>query len=67
MVHDWLRAWVENSQSESSIKEETLKILDEAKAIRASLDDDNAQKEYDEVRFSTISALKDRRWTWANS
>jgi hypothetical protein len=59
MVHDWLRAWVENSQSESSIKEETLKILDEAKAIRASLDDDNAQKEYDEVRFSTISALKD--------
>ncbi len=56
---DMLRTWVENSQTNDAIKEETLRVLDEAKRIRASLSSENAQQEYDEVRLSTISALKD--------
>jgi hypothetical protein len=58
-LSEFLKNQVQQSQSSDSIKEETAKILDEAKEIRARLDNDDAQKEYDEVRLSTIAALKD--------
>lgn len=61
MAHDFLQAGVENSQSQGSIKEETLKILDEAKEIRDRLSDEQAQKEYEELRLATVAALVDLR------
>ncbi len=60
-MSDFLRTWVENSQGDDAIKEETLKILDEAKVIRESVWDEDAQREYEEVRLSTIWALTNLR------
>jgi len=58
---DFLKQQVIESQSSDPIKEETARILDEARDIRARLNSEEAQKEYDELRFSTIWALKDLR------
>jgi len=51
---DFLKQQVIESQSSDPIKEETARILDEARDIRARLNSEEAQKEYDELRFSTI-------------
>ncbi len=61
MAHDFLRAGVENSQWDDNIKQNTLKILDEAKEIKSSLQNEQAQKEYEEIRLATIGALSDLR------
>lgn len=58
---DFLKQQVLESQASDPIKEETARILDEAKEIRARINNEEAQKEYDEVRLSTIWALKDLR------
>lgn len=61
MTHDAVRHGVENSQGDEAIKQETLRILDEAKRIRSNLDNDEAQQEYDDLRHATIAALSDLR------
>jgi len=60
VLSDFLKNQVLQSESSEPIKEQTARILDEAKEIRARLDGDTqAQQEYDEIRLSTIWALKD--------
>jgi hypothetical protein len=56
-----LRTWVENSQGDQSIKDETLKILDEAKKIQQNVTNEDTQQEYEEVRLSTVWALSNLR------
>lgn len=59
---DFLSREVRESGTESSIKEETLRALEQAKQIRDNFSDNTEiQREYEEVRLSTIGALRNLR------